>query len=197
MVVYNESGKKGLSDQEKVENFLIDSLGWKTRKPTRDEDCNQDIDLWATIGESSNYYPISIKCPHQGLKYGHIGFETDVQVFDHETGQPTWLGSSWFQNGKAEYYIIYQGDEVYILSKRDLVHAWESGDIQPEGVATLNTATKRKQAEMNHPHIDAKCNYFSRQKLLDLHILHRLGTIPNGRPKPRPFKTVASEIEYR
>lgn len=197
MVVYNDSGKKGLNDQEKVITYLQDVLGWKTQKPTRDEDFSQDIDIWATIGKNSGYSPISIKCPHQGLKYGHIGFETDVQVIDPETQQPVWLGSSWFQNGKAKYYVIYQGDDLYILSKRELVNAWESGKIKPERVSTLNEATKRKQAEMNHPHIDTRCSYFSRQKLLDMHILHHLGVIPNGRPKPRPFKVVASEIDYR
>lgn len=197
MVVYNTSGKKGLSDQEKVETYLRDSLGWKIKNPTRDQDLNQDIDIWATVGESREYSPVSIKCPHQGLKYGHIGFETDVQVIDPETHQPMWLGSSWFQKGRAKYYVIYQGDNLYIMLKREILDAWRSGKIKPERVATLNEATKRKQAEMKHPHVDTKCVYFSRQKLLDLCILHHLGVIPNGRPKPRPFKIIVSEIEYK
>lgn len=98
---FSAAYQAGLKDEAKV----IDGLkadGYDVQPSTRDENRLEDIDCWID-GKS-----FSIKAEHKGLDYGNIYFELENQI----TATGEWVKDGWYYTGKAEFYLIYQGNEV-------------------------------------------------------------------------------------
>lgn len=133
----------GLSDERLVKDFLR-SNGVTVTEPTREQDRMEDTDAFV------NGVAISIKAQHSGLRYGNICFELAQHLTAHQdcpqskailnnrnlaladvnrlTESGSWE-TSWYQNGKAQLYYIYQGDQLHIYKKSDIaahvaLHGW-------------------------------------------------------------------------
>jgi uncharacterized protein (UPF0297 family) len=124
----------GLADEKLVKQYLT-SKGLDVKEPTKDEDRFQDIDCHV------NGIPSSIKSEQAGAKYGNIYFELAQQLTSHvgceytksvlNTNRLTqqdiddlveyksWE-ASWYVNGTALVYYIYQGDKLYVYRKQDI-----------------------------------------------------------------------------
>lgn len=132
--IYN----KGLEQEERVLAFLA-SKGF-TVKPATKEEQFQDIDLWL------DGVPTSIKAENDGLRYGDIYFElvtergrADVSepldqdtkdrikkwaekaVRTHKFTDLSTFYMSWFFTGKAEQYLILQGDRLRLYRKSEIL----------------------------------------------------------------------------
>ena len=134
---------KGLNDERIVKSFLT-ALGKDVQPSTKDEDMFGDIDCWVE-GRS-----VSIKAQHSGASYNNICFELaqhlteyqdcpisktiisrkDLTVKDTErlVASGSWC-KSWWDNGRAEYYYIYQADQLHVYKKSEIQdyiakHGW-------------------------------------------------------------------------
>jgi hypothetical protein len=202
---YDEKGNKGLADQVAVLSWLREQ-GYVLINSSFMEDSQLDIDVWVRKRKQTDptrpqHIPVSIKCMHDGKKYDNFGVEIDV-LCRTETGDYEWTGSSWFQNGQAEQYLVLQGNELFRIVKRELQEAWESGKISPERVRTLKAETVEAQRAIGHPHLDAKTAFFNRTQLRQLGIMKLIGYL-DGKPKsygsvtPSKFKKLSANCESR
>ena len=133
----------GLSDERLVKDFLR-AKGMLVVEPSRDQDMFDDVDAFV------NGVAVSIKAQHTGLAYGNICFELAQQLTSHQDCPETKkiitdknlspetldklvaLGSwetSWYQNGKAALYYIYQGTRLHVYTKASIqsyvaAHGW-------------------------------------------------------------------------
>ena len=116
VVSFNQAYAQGLKDEEMVIAWLK-SKGYKVEPSTKEENILQDIDCYI------DGVPTSIKAQHAGVKYGNIYMELKAQL----TSGKQWV-SSWFENGKAEQYLILQGKTLRLYKKADLAkHVAEIG----------------------------------------------------------------------
>jgi hypothetical protein len=124
----------GLADERLVKQYLT-TKGFDVKEPTKDEDKFQDIDCYV------NGIPGSIKAEHSGAKYGNIYFELAQHLTTHADCEYTksvlnskkltqqdiddlvdyksWE-ASWYVNGTALVYYIYQGDKLMVYRKQDV-----------------------------------------------------------------------------
>jgi hypothetical protein len=109
------------------------ALSYPTSDSTRYENMMLDIDCWFVVPRSS----ISIKMMNAAVHTGNLCFETQrfnmLKAFDyHETyystndplynqleqeSHPKFWEPSWFELGKAEWYIIGVGETIYRVKK--------------------------------------------------------------------------------
>lgn len=133
---YDKVYNKGLDNEVKVLTFLAD-LGTFDQIVVCDaiEDQVADIDLIL------DGIPTSIKCMHEGEKWGNTYFELVTQryqpkrleSFEHDRlngwlkgrlghlhfTDPSWF-AGWFFSGKAQQYLIWQGETLRLYSKADI-----------------------------------------------------------------------------
>lgn len=112
-------------------------------------------------------HAISIKTQHTCSKTGNLAFE--LEVFDTKMG--IWK-PSWFFNGRADYYAVLVGRDLYLIHKPNLVeyvqvYGWDK-------VVTLSNHTKEKQRAGNHRHANAKLGLVKLKKLLDRRVAKKL-----------------------
>jgi hypothetical protein len=129
--VYN----KGLSDEAKVISHFK-NIGFDIRYSTQNENKYEDIDVYI------NGVSVSIKTQHRGLIHQDISFElvnhltrkqdclitaellstNNIQFTDIKKllKAKSWE-KGWFYTGKAEYYLIYQGDRIRQYRKQDVI----------------------------------------------------------------------------
>lgn len=170
--------QQGLTDEALVLQWLEDN-GYLVRPSSPFENIHEDIDAYIkkpdATGVLQNWTPISIKSSHKGAAFDHFGVEIDA-LMDRD-GVLTWTGSSWFQNGKAKFYLVYQGEDLFAVSKLKLARLWEAGIVKPQAVRTLSYKTVQLQKARGHSHVDTKSAYFSRSELKKHGIMKRIGSI--------------------
>lgn len=173
----------GLADEKLVKSFLR-SKGLIVTEPTQHQDRFEDTDAFI------NGVPISIKAEHSGLKYGNICFElaqhlTEFQDcpqskailntkdltldhLDHLITTGSWE-TSWYQRGKAVLYYIYQGDELHIYKKADIV-----AHVASHGWLRLRPLTKMRSSYLggDYRYCNAICAYLDTNAVP--HISYRL-----------------------
>jgi hypothetical protein len=131
---------KGIEGEDRVKSYLA-SIGKDVKDSDVLEDIRYDIDCYV------NGVSTSIKCEHDGAKYGHIYMELVTQVntrtpwsddalalvssvipkdlgFSTDTWYPAWL-----LTGKAEQYAILQGDRLRLYYKPDIMAAIHEGNF--------------------------------------------------------------------
>jgi hypothetical protein len=203
MTRYDAKGNRGLTDQQLVLDWLRKE-GYILIDSSFVEDSKFDIDVWVRKRKQPDpsrpeHVAVSIKCMHDGKKYDNFGVEIDV-LCQTESGEYEWTGSSWFQNGQAEQYLVLQGNELFRIVKKELQDAWESGKVVPERIRTLKAETVEAQRAIGHPHLDAKTAFFSRTQLRQLGIMKLVGYL-DGKPKsygsvtPSKFKKLSANYE--
>lgn len=133
---YDKVYNRGLVNEEKVIDF-ISKLGVFDQIVSTDaiEDQVADIDVIL------DGIPTSIKCMHEGAKYGNTYFELVTQrwqprrleSYEHDRlrtwlkgrlghmtfTDPTWF-AGWFFTGQAQQYLIWQGETLRLYSKADI-----------------------------------------------------------------------------
>lgn len=173
----------GLSDERLVKDYLR-SKGLEVTEPTQQQDHYEDTDCFV------NGVAISIKAQHSGLKYGNICFEVAQHLTEFQTcpqtkillanknitmadiDTVTALGSweaSWYQNGKAVLYYIYQGDKLHIYKKADIV-----AHVAAHGWLRLRPLTKMRSSYLggSYRYCNAICSYLDTNTVP--HISYRL-----------------------
>lgn len=143
--------KQGLADEAALVARL--SRHHVVTPSTEFENKVDDIDIYA------DGIPISIKSQHTAARTGNLVFELEVKW--RETGEWT---PSWYYNSKAVQYLIQVEDKVYRVEKDNLTDYVAIAGFDRE---TVNTAKNvAAQAEMNHPHAQARIGLISLDKLL-------------------------------
>jgi hypothetical protein len=134
----------------------LTSKGFAVTKSTEVQDKFEDIDLFL------EGIPASIKAEHSGIRYHNVYFELGQQLSTHEDcaytksiigtknrlspsdcsdllDSPSWE-HSWYYTGKADIYLIYQGDKLLVYKKEDIVRYVEDrGWLR---ICTLNNYRK-------------------------------------------------------
>lgn len=173
----------GLADERFVKEFLS-SKGLKVDEPTKEQDRMEDTDAFV------NGVAISIKAQHSGLKYGNICFELAQHLTTHQDCMLTRVTladkaltvanidqliaagsweSSWYANGKAVLYYIYQGDQLHIYKKADIV-----AHVAAHGWLRIRPLTKMRSSYLggSYRYCNAVCGYID--TLAVPHISYRL-----------------------
>lgn len=179
------SYREGIKSEKFVSEVVSNYAPLKGRVPQASSEYENkvlDIDEWW------GNIPLSYKYMRSSERYGTFTFEVSVfhisqygeeeySFTDYRDGKTysftgTWR-DSWFQNGKALYYVIRtENDNVYMVSKEALIryidrHGWER---TPE----LSIPLRVSQVKMHHPHVTSIVGVVSIQKLLDEGIAWRL-----------------------
>ncbi|MEK6882023.1 MAG: hypothetical protein AABY22_20560, partial [Nanoarchaeota archaeon] len=88
-----QARERGLSEEQKIKQWLIKEYpNGKFRDSSKDEDINQDIDLWWED------IPISIKVQEEAIISGNLSFELE------KMNRHGYWQDSWFNLGKADFY---------------------------------------------------------------------------------------------
>lgn len=138
---YTQVYNRGLEDEETVLDFLFSTGEYSVAATEEIEDQLSDIDCYI------NGIPASIKAEHEGARYGNIYFELVTQrgrkglspeltlaqtesltdLFSRVGSVPfanlkdgSWF-PGWFHLSKAKLYIIWQGDQLMIFQKKDIL----------------------------------------------------------------------------
>lgn len=130
--------QSGFLAEDRIFAYLS-AKGLKISHSTPEDDKRNDIDLY--LDGPHGRRNISIKAQETGLKYGHVYFEIATQIRagrewrpgDRALAEKLYGGGSlvgyepaWFFTGKAEHYMILQGDDLSIYDKRTIRHILET-----------------------------------------------------------------------
>lgn len=107
---FSNTYQRGLQEERRVIEFLKTVFKSVTNS-TKDQNRLEDIDCFI------NGIPVSIKAEHSGLRYGNIYFELENQI----TATGNWEKDGWYYTGKAEKYVIIQGQTITMYSKQAIV----------------------------------------------------------------------------
>lgn len=113
-VTFKHNYARGLADQKLVEEYLK-SQGHAVLPSAKEDDLLYDVDCYL------DGVPTSIKAQHKGASFGNIYFELKAQL----TSNKKWV-NSWYFNGKAEQYLILQGNVLRLYKKTDVEAQVES-----------------------------------------------------------------------
>ena len=105
--------KEGL-DAEIAIAYWLAHVGYHVRKSSWYEDTRLDIDLWVRGHQFRDWVSVSVKSQAVGIVYGDVYFELT------NTRCPG--GISWFNYGKAQYYLILR-DTRFIPRYRKSIQA--------------------------------------------------------------------------
>lgn len=149
MNTFSNSYRNGLSDEKRVIAFLA-AQGLNVTPSSKEDNMKKDIDCYI---DGIGY---SIKAEHKGLQYGNIYFELSQQLT--ATGQ--WVDEGWYYTGEAEYYLILQGQELRLYSKRAIKDFIEANGFVR--VRSLSANVKRSQGG-TYRYMDTRSGYLERK----------------------------------
>lgn len=187
---YNE----GLDEETRILCFLNRLPGMAVLATEEIHDQFNDIDCYL------NGVPTSIKTEHAGTRYGHIYVELATQrfqPFDWEESESEMMSKllkqyfikkrndkayrpSWWFKGKAEQYLILQGEILYLIRKSTIAEMLEKGQI----ARVLGLSAKTLLQQGNKDTICAFFNISEVEKVAEWQL-------PNPTARPKPLKAIA------
>lgn len=134
MGAYNYHVYRKLGD-EAEESFIkvAQDRGYKTRRASPREDCQDHIDIWVT-DEDSSEYGVDVKCPWR------VPMKDVVWISLHGSSE---MNLGWIYGGKAHYIAFDIEDEFILVPRLEILHLLER-NLVDEFVTDKRKAIFRK-----------------------------------------------------
>ena len=151
MATFSSTYRNGLAEEKRVIEFLKTKFA-DVQPSTKQQNMIEDIDCFVD-GVS-----VSVKAEHDGLRYGNVYFELENQI----TATQQWELDGWYYTGKAEKYVIIQGQEIRLYDKKAIKdHVEANGWLR-----VLPLSWKRKASQGgSYRTMDTRCGYLDRNKV--------------------------------